>query len=94
MAAAGGAARGGTAYLNLESGSCHGDLEASTGALIAAGAHPCPFRKKAALKFTCVPFCICSSSFVTWACCQFRATQVRSIMPECPGVCRLVFVLS
>ena len=45
VVAAEGAARGGTAYLNLESGSCHGDLEASTGALIASGVPPCPFRK-------------------------------------------------
>lgn len=37
MAAVGAAARGATAYLNLESGDCHGDLDASTGALIAAG---------------------------------------------------------
>lgn len=37
VAAVGAAARGATAYLNLESGDCHGDLDASTGALIAAG---------------------------------------------------------
>ncbi|KAK9837095.1 hypothetical protein WJX81_002479 [Elliptochloris bilobata] len=37
VAAAGSAARGATAYLNLESGDCHGDLDASTGALISAG---------------------------------------------------------
>ena len=45
VAAAGGAARGATAYLNLESGNCHGDLEASTGALIAAGVPTTPFLK-------------------------------------------------
>lgn len=37
MAAAGSAARGGTAYLNLEPGDCHGDLDASAGELVAAG---------------------------------------------------------
>jgi diaminohydroxyphosphoribosylaminopyrimidine deaminase/5-amino-6-(5-phosphoribosylamino)uracil reductase len=37
VAAAGAAARGATAYLNLESGDCHGDLDASAGALVAAG---------------------------------------------------------
>ena len=34
--AAGGVARGGTAYVNLETGDCHGD-EASVGALLATG---------------------------------------------------------
>lgn len=47
VAAAGGAARGSTAYLNLESGNCHGDLEATTGALIAAGVPPCAFARGA-----------------------------------------------